>query len=131
MAKIIWHFNLPPESSREYIVAATTGLSVNWWDIRKVWAFQHATRRVIEQLQATAGCVGYALHATVRPVAGSTLSVWEAIGALRHFQTTGAHGEALVHLNSQGTGQFQYVQWMSTGDALPTQWEAVISRFKR
>lgn len=130
MTSINWSFRTKPDPAREYVVAATTGLGVAWRELRKVWAFQVYTRRILDQLNRTPGCVGFALHATLTPLTGSTLSVWDTAAALRHFYLVGAHGEALALLRAPGPGKFQYVQWKSPGDALPRTWEDVLIRFK-
>jgi len=130
MAKIPWSFRIQPDSNREYIVAATTGLGVSWKEFRKILAFQDYTRRIIDQLNGSAGCVGFALRATFRPIEGSTISVWEDADALRRFQKENSHGEARETLRSKEKGRFQYVQWKCRGDSLPQTWGEIEGRFK-
>ena len=107
MAKIPWSFRVQPDPSRDYVVAATTGLGVSWQEFRKIWAFQVYTRRIIDQLNSTVGCVGFALHANLSPMEGSTVSVWETIEHLRQFQKETPHGEAVGLLGSDTQGKFQ------------------------
>jgi hypothetical protein len=130
MAKIAWSFRIQPDPNREYIVAATTGLGVSWRDFRKIFSFQVYTRRIIDQLNGSPDCVGFALHGTLKPLEGSTLSVWENAEALRRFQKENAHGEAVDVLGSNETGRFQYIQWKSRCALLPQTWEELGSRFK-
>ena len=129
MTKIPWTFRTQVDPKREYVVAATTGLAVSWREVRKLWAFQVYTRRIIAQLNSTEGCVGFALHGTLSPLAGSTLSVWETVGALRIFQNEGSHGEAMRLLSSGAQSKLRYLQWKCQGDNLPKSWEQVFSRF--
>ena len=123
MAEIPWNFRIQPDPSREYFVAATSGLRISWWNPRRAWAFQRYTLGIIEQLNRSAGCVGFALRTTFRPLEGSTISVWEDIESLRRFQKENPHGEAMKVLSSDTKGRFQYAQWKSRGDALPRTWE--------
>ena len=83
MAEIPWNFRIQPDPSREYLVAATSGLRISWWNPRRAWAFQRYTLGIIEQLNQSAGCVGFSLRTTFRPFEGSTISVWEDIESLR------------------------------------------------
>ncbi|MGQ0604454.1 MAG: hypothetical protein ACT4QE_22465 [Anaerolineales bacterium] len=130
MAEIPWNFRIQPDPSREYFVAATSGLEVSWRNPRKIWAFQRYTWRIIEQLNRSAGCVGFALRATFRPLEGSTISVWEDIDSLRRFQKENPHGDAVKVLGSGTKGGFQYAQWKSRGEALPRTWEEAEGHLK-
>ena len=131
MAKIPWSFIIQPESSREYFVAATSGLFVSWRDLHRIWAFQQYTRRIIEQLNQSPGCVGFALRATFRPIEGPTISVWEVIESLRRFQKENPNGEAVDVLSSNTKGKFQYAQWKCRGDVLPGTWEEADERLRQ
>lgn len=130
MVKIPWTFNIQPDPNREYFVVFTSGLgvSVSWRNLPKIWAFQQYTRRVLEQLKQSAGCVGFALGAKIKSFEGLTISVWEDIESFRRFQKGNPHKEAMDVLSMDSTGKFQYVQWKSRGDALPRTWKEAEDR---
>ena len=130
MTKIPWDFRIQPDPNRDYIVAFTTGLAVDWWDFRKLFAFQRYTLRIVKELKQSKGCVGFALRAILRPPQGATLSVWEDIESLRYFQKENSHGEAVPLLRSNKKGKFQYVQWKCRGDAFPYTWEETEDQLK-
>lgn len=123
MAKIAWVFRVQPDPQQEYVVAYTRGLGVTWHNWPKIWLFQQYTRRIVDQLNQSAGCVGYALRATFRPIEGATLSVWAEPEALRHFYKAHPHKEAMQVLSADTQGRFQYVQWQCPGATLPHAWE--------
>jgi len=128
MAEIRWNFQIQPEPGREYIVAATSGLRLAWWNPRRAWAFQRYSLAIAEQLNRSAGYVGASFRTTLRPLEGSTISVWEDIESLRRFQKEHPHGEAMEVLRSEAKGVFRFTQWKSRGDALPRTWEEAEGR---
>lgn len=131
MTKIPWSFQTQPDPDREYIVAYTTGLAVDWWDLRKLFAFQHYTLRIVKELKLSKGCAGFALRAIMIPPQGATISIWENIESLRYFQKENSHGEAVRLLRSNTKEKFQYVQWTCRGDTLPLTWEETDAHFTR
>ena len=132
MAKIPWTFRIQPDPEREYFVVFTSGLavSVSWRNLRKLWAFQQYTRRILEKLNQSEGCVAFALGAKIKSFEGSTISVWEDIESLRRFQKENPHGEAMEVLSPDLKGEFKVVQWKSRGDAFPRTWEEAEGHFK-
>jgi len=130
MAEIAWTFRIQPNLEREYFVAATSGLVISWWNPLKVRAFLLYSQAIMEQLNRSAGCVGFALRTTFKPFEGWTISVWEDMESLRRFQMENPHGEAMEVLRSNTTRRFQYVQWKSYGDALPRTWEDAAGTLK-
>ncbi len=130
MAEIPWNFRSQTDPSRDYFVAFTIGLRLSWWNPLRLWAFHRYTQGIIEQLNQSAGCVGFSLRTTFRPFEGSTISVWEDIESLRRFQKENPHGEAMEVLSSDTKRWFQYTQWKSRGDALPRTWEEAEGHLK-
>jgi len=132
MAKIPWAFRIQPDPNREYFVVFTSGLavSVSWRNLRKLWAFQQYTRRILEKLNESEGCVAFALGAKIKSFEGSTISVWEDIESLRRFQKENPHREAMEVVSMDLTGKFQYIPWESRGDALPRIWKEAEDRLK-
>ena len=109
MAGIRWYFRNQPEPSREYFVVFTFGLRLAWWNPLRLWAFQRYTQGIIEQLNRSAGFVGASLRTTIRPLEGSTISVWEDVESLRRFQKENPHAEAMEVLSADTKRWFQYV----------------------
>ncbi len=132
MAKIPWTFRIQPDPNQGYFVVFTSGLaiSISWRNLRKIWAFQQYTLRIIKQLKQSDGCVGFSLGAKIKSFEGSTISVWEDIESFRRFQKGNPHKEAMEVLSLDLTGKFQYVQWKSQGDALPRTWKEAEDRLK-
>ena len=130
MAEIPWNFRNQPEPSREYFVTVTIGLRLSWWNPLRLWAFHRYTQGIIEQLNRSVGFVGASLRTTVRPLEGSTISVWEDVESLRRFQNENPHAEAMEVLSSGTKRWFQYALWKSRGDALPRTWEEAEGRLK-
>ena len=132
MAKIPWMFRIQPDPNREYFVVFTSGLavSISWRNLRKLWAFQQYTRRILEKLKQSEGCVAFALGAKIKSFEGSTISVWEDIESLRRFQKENPHKEAMEVVSMDLKGKFQYIQWKSQGDALPHTWKEAEDRLK-
>ena len=133
MAKIPWTFRIQPDPNREYFVVFTSGLAVSmsWRNLRKLWAFQQYTRRILEKLKETEGCVAFALGGKIKSFEGMTISVWEDIESLRRFQKENPHREAMEVVSMDLTGKFQYIQWKSRGDALPRIWKEAEDRKPR
>jgi len=130
MAKIPWTFRIQPDPNREYFVVFTSGLavSVSWRNLRKLWAFQQYTRRILEKLNQSEGCVAFALGGKIKSFEGMTISVWEDIESLRRFQKENPHKEAMEVVKMDLKGQFQYIQWKSRGDAFPRTWKEAENR---
>jgi hypothetical protein len=130
MTKIPWEFHRQLDPNHDYIVAATTGLAVEWWKFHKIFVFQRYTLQIVEALRRSKGCIGFVLRATFQPLGGATISVWADVESLRYFQKENPHGEAVRLLHSNTTGGFQYVQWKCRGDTLPRTWEEAEDHFK-
>ena len=132
MAKIPWTFRIQPDPDREYFVVFTSGLavSVSWRNLRKLWAFQQYTRRILEKLNESEGCVAFALGGKIKSLEGSTISIWEDIESLRRFQKENPHKEAMDVVRMDLKGKFQYVQWKSRDDAFPHTWKEAEARLK-
>ena len=81
--------------------------------------FQQYTRRILEKLNESEGCVAFALGAKIKSFEGLTISMWEDIESLRRFQKENPHKEAMEVVSMDLKGKFQYVQWKSRGDAFP------------
>ena len=67
----------------------------------------------------------------LRPLEGSTISMWEDVESLRRFQKENPHGKAMQVLRADTKGEFQYTQCKIRGDSLPRTWQEAESRFKR
>jgi len=132
MAKIPWTFRIQPDPNREYFVVFTSGLavSISWRNLRKLWAFQQYTRRILEKLNGSKGCVAFALGGKIKSLEGSTISIWEDIESLRRFQKENPHKEAMEVVKMDLKGKFQYVQWKSRSDEFPRTWQEAEDRFK-
>ena len=132
MAKIPWTFRIQPDPNREYFVVFTSGLavSVSWRNLRKLWAFQQYTRRILEKLNESEGCVAFALGGKIKSFEGMTISIWEDIESLRRFQKENPHKEAMDVVKMDLKGKFQYIQWKSRGDAFPHTWKEAEDRLK-
>ena len=132
MAKIPWTFRIQPDPDREYFVVFTSGLAVavSWRNLRKIWDFQGYTRRILEKLNETEGCVAFALGSKIKSFEGMTISVWEDIESLRRFQKEDPHKEAMDVVKMDLKGKFQYLQWKSRGDAFPRTWQEAEDRLK-
>ena len=132
MAKIPWTFRIQPDPDREYFVVFTSGLAVafSWRNLRKLWAFQGYTSRILEKLNQTEGCVAFALGAKIGSFEGMTISIWEDIEALRRFQKEAPHQEAMEVVKMDLKGKFQYIQWKSRSAAFPRTWKDAEARLK-
>jgi quinol monooxygenase YgiN len=132
MTKIPWTFRIQPDPDREYLVIFTSGLAiaVSWRNLRKLWAFQQYTRRILEKLNESDGCVGFALGAKIKSFEGMTISVWEDIESLRRFQKEDPHKEAMDAVRMDLKGKFQYLQWKSRSDAFPRTWTEAEAHLK-
>jgi quinol monooxygenase YgiN len=132
MAKIPWTFRIQPDPNREYFVVFTSGLavSISWRNLRKLWAFQQYTRRILEKLNGAEGCVAFALGGKIKSLEGSTISIWEDIESLRRFQKENPHKEAMEVVSMDLKGKFQYVQWKSRSNAFPRTWKEAEARLK-
>src|SRR5205814_1589239 len=59
-------------------------------------AFQRLSGEIIKQLDATAGLVGYSLHASFATQQFWTLSVWDNEDAIAHFMKRAPHSSAML-----------------------------------
>lgn len=129
MGQLSWIFLSTPDPDVEYVVVATRGLMISWWNPLAIRSFLQYDKAINRQLSRTEKCVAYSLRVTPCPPEGWTLSVWEDIQSLRRFIKKDPHGEAMEVLAPQTKGHFKYTQWQSKGDNLPTNWEEVARHF--
>lgn len=107
------------------LVAAATDLVVPRW--RDVPRFLLLSRRISAQTMATAGAVGFALHADLRHRRFRTVSVWHDGRALAAFVRHGAHGRAM-RTGSVPIEPHATVRFPVRATDLPLAWPDVIAR---
>ncbi len=127
MASIHWKSLSQLEEGREYLIVATTGLEIPWFQPVRMLRFAVSTLGILRQLGRTRGCLAYSLRAGFHK--GSTISVWEDVASLRHFQHQNPHASAMKAFRSGTARPFRYAQWNGSVHTIPSGWEEITDHF--
>jgi quinol monooxygenase YgiN len=94
---------------------------------RRVPIFIVYTWRIVQQLKAARGLVGYTLRAQFFAKSFWTLSAWESEAALRAFVQAPPHREIMAAL-APYMGRTSFNRWTVKGADLPLRWDDALRR---
>lgn len=113
------------EPDREY-VAFTSRFFLKSPLVLPAWLAAGA--KIMEQVDAAPGIVGWSLGANLPTLEFFTLSAWEDAASLRAFVRTAAHGAATTRFERARRRESIFVQFPVLGRELPLRWDDAISR---
>lgn len=124
MPELPWEVLRPPEPSRTYLALLTYLPLKSFWRIPH---FSGLTVRILGQLKASPGALGYAMLARPLQKEFWTLSVWEDHAALMAFVRHPPHARVMKAL-APHLGRTRFVQWDVKGSNVPPAWQEAFSR---
>jgi hypothetical protein len=84
--------------------------------------------RIMKQVDAAPGVVGWSLGANLLKLEFYTLSAWEDVESLHAFVRAGDHGAALARFEKDMRTPSIFVQFKVLGKDLPLIWKDAIAR---
>ena len=114
-----WRSFRKAEPERDYLALLSFLPLKTFW---RIPAFFLGTARILKQLAAAQGLIGYSVLA--RPMAKNfwTLSVWEDEAALDTFIRHPPHVRLMTSLTPH-MGKTKFVRWVVKGSGLPLLWD--------
>lgn len=118
-----WKELQPVDPEREY-VAFTSRFFLR--SPLRVPAFMRYSSRIMKQVNAAPGAVGWSLGADLLKLEFHTLSAWESAEDLRAFLKAGAHGESTGVFANDMRRKSIFVQYKVLGRDLPLGWKEAV-----
>ena len=94
----------------------------------RVPAFMRQSSRIMEQVDAAPGVVGWSLGMNLPTLEFYTLSAWEAPEDLQAFLASGPHGEAISKFSRDMRRDSIFMQFKALGSDVPLQWSDALQR---
>lgn len=94
----------------------------------RVPAFMRQGSKIMRQVDAAPGIVGWSLAANLPTLEFYTLSAWEDADSLRSFIRAGAHSRALEAFARDMRRDSIFVQFTVVGKDLPLTWSDAVGR---
>jgi quinol monooxygenase YgiN len=119
-----WRTFGSPDPNRDFVALLSYLPLKSFWRVVPFFVY---TARVIRQLDATDGLLGYSLLA--RPLSKRfwTLSVWKNEDALRAFVQLPPHVRIMAAL-APHMDKTSFVRWTVKGSNLPLRWDDALRR---
>jgi len=116
------------DPDREYL-AFTSRFALS--SVLRVPAFMGASFRIMKQVEAAPGGVGYSLGSHLPGLYFYTLSAWQDEESLRAFSRALQHGQALRAFHRDMRGPSPFIRWQVRGKDLPLRWADALARIKQ
>jgi hypothetical protein len=119
---------LTPVDPEQTYLAFTSRFALR--SVLRLPAFIAASLKIMKQVEAAPGALGYSLGAHLPGLYFYTLSAWVDDDSLRAFSRAVQHGEALQSFHRDMRLPSPFIRWAVRGTDLPLQWSDALERIR-